>query len=100
MIVEGLEAAKIAAAALRSTEASVRSKSSSSDFSTVLANVVEQAVKSVPAAETLAKSGIVGEKAPQKVVMAILEAERNLQTVVAVRDKVVAAYQEISRMPI
>ena len=34
------------------------------------------------------------------VVMAVNNAEVTLQTAVAVRDKVIAAYQEIMRMPI
>lgn len=34
------------------------------------------------------------------VVTAVAEAETTLQTVVAVRDKVISAYQEILRMPI
>tara|TARA_R110002110_G_scaffold3104_25_gene16013 strand:+ start:4987 stop:5307 length:321 start_codon:yes stop_codon:yes gene_type:complete len=34
------------------------------------------------------------------VVTAVAEAETTLQTVVTVRDKVIAAYQEIMRMPI
>ncbi|HEX7777544.1 MAG TPA: flagellar hook-basal body complex protein FliE [Parvibaculum sp.] len=34
------------------------------------------------------------------VVTAVAEAETTLQTVVAVRDKVIAAYQDIMRMPI
>jgi flagellar hook-basal body complex protein FliE len=36
----------------------------------------------------------------QQVVEAMMNAERNLQTVIAVRDKVVSAYQEISRLQI
>jgi flagellar hook-basal body complex protein FliE len=36
----------------------------------------------------------------QEVVTAVAEAELTLQTVVAIRDKVIEAYQEIIRMPI
>ncbi len=36
----------------------------------------------------------------QKVVTAVAEAELTLQTVVAIRDKVIEAYQDIIRMPI
>jgi flagellar hook-basal body complex protein FliE len=40
-------------------------------------------------------------KAPlQQVVQAVMQADQALRTVVAVRDKVVGAYQEISRMQI
>jgi flagellar hook-basal body complex protein FliE len=41
-----------------------------------------------------------GQASLQQVVQAVMMAEQTLQTVVAVRDKVVGAYQEISRMQI
>ena len=44
--------------------------------------------------------GIQGEANVSDVVTAVAEAEVTLQTVVAVRDKVVEAYKEILRMPI
>ena len=43
---------------------------------------------------------IAGEADVTDVVMAVTNAETTLQTVVAVRDRVMAAYQEILRMPI
>ena len=44
--------------------------------------------------------GINGQANTQEVVDAVMSAERTLQTAVAVRDKIVTAYLEISRMPI
>ena len=41
-----------------------------------------------------------GKASVQQVVEAVMSAERQLQTAIAVRDKVVAAYLEISRMAI
>jgi flagellar hook-basal body complex protein FliE len=41
-----------------------------------------------------------GKMPVQQVVEAVLSAEQSLQTAIAVRDKVVAAYQEISHMAI
>lgn len=41
-----------------------------------------------------------GQASVQQVVEAVMSAEQSLQTALAVRDKVVAAYQEISRMQI
>ena len=35
-----------------------------------------------------------------KVVESVMEAQRSLQSVLAIRDKVVSAYQEIARMAI
>ena len=41
-----------------------------------------------------------GKAAVQEVVEAVMSAEQTLQSAIAIRDKVVAAYQEISRMAI
>ena len=41
-----------------------------------------------------------GAAAPMKVVESVMEAQRSLQSVLAIRDKVVSAYQEIARMAI
>lgn len=73
---------------------------SAADFSTVLARMSSDAVDSVRAGEATAISGIGGRASVQQVVEAIMNAEQTLQTAIAVRDKVVAAYQEISRMAI
>lgn len=70
------------------------------DFSTMLARMSSTAVDSVKAGEAAAISGIQGRVSVQQVVEAVMSAEQTLQTAIAVRDKVVAAYQEISRMAI
>ena len=50
--------------------------------------------------EQVAAEAMVGQADLTDVVMAVNNAELTLQTVVAIRDKVVEAYQEIVRMPI
>jgi flagellar hook-basal body complex protein FliE len=72
----------------------------STDFASVMADVASNAVDAVRGGEATAISGIQGKASVQNVVEAILNAEQTLQTALAVRDKVVAAYQEISRMSI
>ena len=52
------------------------------------------------AAEKATAAAIDGEADVTDVVMAVTNAETTLETVVAVRDRVMAAYQEILRMPI
>lgn len=69
-------------------------------FTDVLADVASNAVSTLKASEAAAISGVEGKASVQRVVEAIMNAEQSLQTVVSVRDKVVAAYQEISRMAI
>jgi len=61
-----------------------------------LRGVVQQS----SAAEGLSMKAISGEANIQDVVSAVSQAELSLQTTLAVRDKVVAAYQEIMRMAI
>ncbi|WP_454916029.1 flagellar hook-basal body complex protein FliE [Xanthobacter sediminis] len=71
-----------------------------SDFSSVLARVSSDTVDTVKAGETASIMGINGRASVQQVVEAVMSAEQSLQTAISVRDKVVAAYQEISRMTI
>jgi flagellar hook-basal body complex protein FliE len=63
------------------------------DFASHLFDVMKQA-------ETTAVGGIQGQIPMQDVVMKIMEAERTFATAMAVRDKAVSAYLEISRMQI
>jgi flagellar hook-basal body complex protein FliE len=50
--------------------------------------------------EETAKAGLAGRADPQAVVEALAATELAVQTAIAVRDKVVEAYQEILRMPV
>ncbi|MBP7001954.1 flagellar hook-basal body complex protein FliE [Amaricoccus sp.] len=52
------------------------------------------------AGEETVKAGLAGRADPQAVVEALAATELAVQTAVAVRDKVVEAYQEILRMPV
>lgn len=70
------------------------------DFATVLSNISTEAVDTLKAGEAAAISGLQGQASTQEVVQAVMSAEQTLQTALAIRDKVVTAYQEISRMQI
>ena len=50
--------------------------------------------------EATVKAGLAGRADPQAVVEALAATDLAVQTAVAVRDKVVEAYQEILRMPV
>ena len=50
--------------------------------------------------EAKVTAGLTGRADPQAVVEALAATELAVQTAVAVRDKVVEAYQEILRMPV
>jgi flagellar hook-basal body complex protein FliE len=69
-------------------------------FSSVLAGVAAGAVDNLKAGETAAISGINGGMPVQRVVESVMSAEQALQTAIAVRDKLVSAYQDVTRMAI
>jgi flagellar hook-basal body complex protein FliE len=70
------------------------------DFTKVLADMASSTVDALKTGESTAIAGINGGKSVQQVVDAVMNAEQALQTAVAVRDKLISAYQEISRMAI
>ena len=69
-------------------------------FNNVLEQVAADSIGSMKAGEAASFQSIQGKLSAQKVVEAVMSAERSLQMAVAVRDKVVQAYQEVSRMAI
>jgi flagellar hook-basal body complex protein FliE len=70
------------------------------DFGSMLKNVLTDTVHATKTAETQIAAGAKGKAEMIDVVTAISSAESRLETVMAVRDQVIAAYQEIMRMPI
>jgi len=69
-------------------------------FDQVLGQVVNGAIETVQAGEAAAIQGVKGALPAFKVVEAVMSAQRTLQEALAVRDKAVSAYHEISRMTI
>ncbi len=57
-------------------------------------------LETLRSSEATVQAGLVGRADPQAVVEALAATEMAVQTAVAVRDKVVEAYQEILRMPV
>ncbi len=69
-------------------------------FEGALSQAIGSALGTLQAGEAVAIQGVEGTAAPMKVVESVMEAQRSLQSVLAIRDKVVSAYQEIARMAI
>lgn len=80
--------------------ASLEPKSNAPSFSELLGDVLQNAVDTGVKAEKIQTQALTGEVELTDLVTAIAEAELALNTVVSVRDRVIAAYQEIIRMPI
>lgn len=69
------------------------------DFGDVFAQV-GRTIDDLKRAEATSISGIHGDAPAQEVVETVLHAEQSLQTAVAIRDKLVSAYQTLSQMAI
>jgi flagellar hook-basal body complex protein FliE len=69
-------------------------------FSDMMAQVATSSIDTLKAGEAASIAGIQGKASVQQVVEAVMSAEQTLQSAIAIRDKVVAAYQEIARMAI
>jgi flagellar hook-basal body complex protein FliE len=90
-----------AAQAYRSVETGQGSAlASGTDFGSALARALDGAVATGRQADAQSAAAISGSGNITDVVTAVSKAELALQTTVAIRDRVVQAYQDIMRMPI
>jgi flagellar hook-basal body complex protein FliE len=69
-------------------------------FEQALGQAIGSAVDTLQTGEAFAIQGVQGAATPMKVVESVMDAQRSLQSVLAIRDKIVSAYQEIARMAI
>lgn len=70
------------------------------DFTKMLQGAMDQTLKSTQNAETMMIQQQSGKVDLVDAVTAVASAETSLQSVIAIRDQVISAYQEIMRMPI
>ena len=69
-------------------------------FGDILKSAMADVMKSSKNAETQMANQVQGKAQLVDVVTAVSSAEQSLETVMAIRDQVISAYQEILRMPI
>ena len=70
------------------------------DFGATLQRAMEDAVDLGRSADAASTQALLGQGSVTDVVLAVSRAEMALQTATTLRDKVVAAYQDVMRMPI
>ena len=101
-ITPAVGAAAYQAAATLSSGGTAAAGAASADgsFANFLSGALHNAVQTVQSGEQLAAKQVAGQADIVDVVNAVNSAELTLDTVVAVRDKVIAAYQSIMQMPI
>jgi len=67
-------------------------------FASIMGNMATDAVNSLKGAESMSFAGIKGTATTREVVDSMLQAEQTLQTAIAIRDKVVSAFLEVTKM--
>ncbi|CAN7313767.1 flagellar hook-basal body complex protein FliE [Bosea sp. LjRoot237] len=70
------------------------------DFSSLVGKALESTAQSARQADVQAGNVAAGRSNVVDVVTAVAESEAAIETLVAVRDRVIAAYEEIMRMPV
>ncbi|TIS83958.1 MAG: flagellar hook-basal body complex protein FliE, partial [Mesorhizobium sp.] len=71
-----------------------------SSFAEALSQAANKTVNTLQNAEQMSIQALKGDADTRQVADAVLSAQQALQTTIAIRDKVVSAYLEISRMSI
>lgn len=69
-------------------------------FDSIMGQLANDAMAALKTGEAASIAGLQGRASAQQVVDAMMSAERSLQLAISVRDKVVQAYQELTRMAI
>jgi flagellar hook-basal body complex protein FliE len=96
------DASKIAERILQETGANKvsESKPAQASFSTLIGESLRKAAATGYNSEAVATRALAGKADVTDVVTAVADAELSLNTVIAVRDRVISAYQDIIKMPI
>jgi len=81
-------------------DAVISKKDEGNSFGDIMKTMAQKTVGTIRSGEEAYAKAVAGEASLPEVVQAITASEITLQTVMAVRDKMVGAYQEILRMPV
>jgi flagellar hook-basal body complex protein FliE len=100
MAIDPLSVTKAYQTVANAAQQKLQSGADAVDFGALVENAIRDTHTTAKAAETQSMNAVTGKGDIVDVVTAIAAAESSLETVVAVRDQVIQAYQEILRMPI
>ena len=80
-------------------DATPKTSSTDPSFSDLISQSLSDAVDSGHSAEKISTLAMLGKADITQLAISVGSAEQALETVVAIRDKVISAYQQISQMP-
>lgn len=70
------------------------------DFGSIMADMAKDTIDNLKGAEAMSFQAIQGKASTREVVDAVLQAQQSLHTAMALRDKIVTAWMEVSKMQI
>jgi flagellar hook-basal body complex protein FliE len=100
MSIDALRATQAYAQVAKAAASSGPSESAAPNFGAMVKTAIDETASTLKAGEAAAAGVAKGEANLVDVVTAISAAEASLETALAVRNRVIEAYQEIMRMPI
>ena len=89
-----------ASSALNASPAVAMGADAGMSFASVMSNVAKDSVNTLKEAGSASFAGIKGTMSTREVVDKVMQADQTLQTAVALRDKVVSAFLDITKMQI
>ncbi|AYG58095.1 flagellar hook-basal body complex protein FliE [Rhizobium jaguaris] len=86
--------------ALAPTPGTTLGNATGASFASVMSNVAKDTINTLKEAENASFAGIKGTMNTREVVDKVMQADQTLQTAIALRDKVVSAFLDITKMQI
>ena len=99
MISDAISAYRATAMATNDSSASGAAAAGGPSFGSMVKDAIQGAVDAGKQSEAVSKQAVMGKVDMTEIAQAVNNADITLQTVIAVRDKVVSAYQQILQMP-
>ncbi|ENN84070.1 flagellar hook-basal body protein [Rhizobium freirei PRF 81] len=90
----------VASEAMNASPAVAMGAEAGMSFASVMSNVAKDSINSLKEAENASFAGIKGTMNTREVVDKVMQADQTLQTAIALRDKVVTAFLDVTRMQI
>ncbi|MFT4182033.1 MAG: flagellar hook-basal body complex protein FliE [Rhizobium sp.] len=86
--------------ALAATPEAAVGTAAADSFASVMSDVAKNTVGTLKEAENASFAGIKGTMSTREVVDKVMQADQTLQTAIALRDKIVSAYLDVTKMQI
>lgn len=99
-MIQSINASNSFSSSLSPNKTGVHQSNPTASFELMMKELASNTIDTLKTAENTATAGVRGQIPVQDVVASIMPAEQALQAAIAIRDKVVAAYLDLTKMAI